>query len=253
MEAVDARINDVWPLRLMPHRAEFHASRPLWEHGRLASMYEALEPGWTVYDVGAEEGDFTSLYRSWVGGQGRVVAVECSPGYWPAIRQTWEANAYPEPPACYVGFASDETAWPPYSVHWTPDIEAAFLPEVEPAFTGWPICSVGEVVPDYGFRALCERKADTPQWRLDALPFEPDAITMDVEGAEWHVLAGAERWLTDARPLVWVSVHEDNMLSAYGRTLADIHRLMDFYRYDPTELPWNGEGERFWLYEPRRP
>ena len=114
-----------------------------------------MEPGMTVYDLGAESGDFTALYRSWVGPSGLVVAVEPSPPYWPSIRQTWEANDFGPPPAWFSGFVSDVT-------DLTPPLDE-MADQRENDGTGWPQSSNGPVVPDFGFRHLCQQADSTPR------------------------------------------------------------------------------------------
>lgn len=249
---VPTLINRAYEVELLPHRVEFHDARPRWEFERLESMSELVQPGWTIYDVGAEEGDFTALYRQWVGDTGQVVAVEPSPGYWPAIRATWEGNGFGPPPVPVCAFASDLTAMPVPGPHW--DHRAAEAIEV--VEDGWPRCSVGVIVPDFGFRHLAQQTADTPQWRMDdladSLGLAPDAIVFDIEGAEWHALVGCDRLLTQGakRPLVWVSVHEPTMLEWYDRRLGDIVRLMDAHDYRGEYLGTSG-GEDYWLFAPK--
>jgi hypothetical protein len=53
-----------------------------------------------------------------------------------------------------------------------------------------------------------------------------DAITVDVEGAEFEVMKGAELTLRKERPLVWLSVHPDLMQRDYG--VEHVEELFDF-------------------------
>ena len=100
---VDGVINEKWALRMPDFRAEFHERIPYWEEGRLSHMAERIELGMTVYDVGAELGDFTALYRLWVGDIGKVVPVEPKREMWPSIAATWSANFRGPPPLSFVG------------------------------------------------------------------------------------------------------------------------------------------------------
>ena len=237
-------INDTWPIILTPDRYEFHAARPEWESKRLESCAKLIQPRMTVYDLGAESGDFTALYRSWVGPTGNVVAVEPSPPYWPSIRQTWEANNFGPPPSWFSGFVSDIT-------DLAPEHDDMAYSRVDDG-TGWPVSSNGEVIPDFGFRHLCQQAASTPQITIDDLADRvgaPDAIVMDIEGSEYRALQGASRVLTDDRPLVWVSVHPMPLDEWYGRCPADIHVLMRDYGYRGDFL--GVCTEELWLYTPR--
>ena len=227
-------INDRWPLSMPDFRVEFHWQRPLWESGRLASCFELMEPGMRVYDIGAEHGDFTALYKSWVGTAGDVIPIEPSPHYWPFIRGTLEANGYEDPPAItFEGFIGDTG-------------------RKRPLRNKWPQAAFGEGIPDGGFRHLAQDR-HTPRTTLDHLVtnyFGADAIVIDIEGAEWHALVGARETLREFKPLVWVSVHEPTMLDWYGKKLDDIHSLMARVGYSGEELPHHGEGETFWLFRP---
>lgn len=241
-EFVPAKINDRWELMLPEFRRQFHSDRPEWEAGRLASCAETMFPGAVVWDIGAEQGDFTALYRQWVGPGGRVVAVEPSPPYWPCVRQTWEANGFGEPPGWFVGFASNETS----------GAQVRSTVADEPGPDGWPACSVGQIIPDFGFRHLAQQTNETPQVRLDELAEPaPDVITIDIEGAEWHCLSGCAGLFETVRPLIYVSVHDRPIVEWYDRTFLDLHRLMLGFDYDGTFLPYLGEGETMWLYAPR--
>lgn len=238
-------VNGRWPLRLTPDRVEFHGARPTWEAGRLADCAERMEPGMVVYDVGAECGDFTALYRSWVGPAGDVVPVEPQPAYWPAIRAHWEANGGDAPGHWFCGFAGAETVLEPFAGR----LERQGWPQRD-----WPVCSEGRIQPDYGFRHLAQQADSTPQIRLDDLAertVAPDAVVMDIEGAEWHALSGASGLLAGGRPTFWVSVHEETMLAWYLRTLDDIHTLMAGFDYVGIELVHHGEAETFWRFDPR--
>lgn len=242
-------MNDYWAgVDLLPHRMAFHEARPTWETERLASMRERVRPGWTIYDCGAEEGDFTALYRHMVGPEGAVVAVEPEPRYWPAIRRTWELNGFGDAPLCIPAFVGDTSHWPELGDKFKQEHEEAIrlLPD------GWPACAYAAVIPDAGFRMLCERQEDTPVWRLDDLArlVQPDAIVLDVEGAEWHAMAGLQGVIdAGGTPLVWVSVHEENMLRAYGHSLGDLIRLAISWGYGYEYLGTHG-GEDFWLFAP---
>lgn len=242
---VDGKINDRWDLRLTPDRAEFHRLRPGWEAERLSAMYEQVSPGQCVWDLGAESGDFTALYKQWVGAEGCVVPVEPSPLMWPQLRAHWEGNGCGPLEHRLVGFISDQDRTAP-----EPDPAAYREPFVED--DGWPACSVGEVVPDPGFRHLSGQPDMYHQWTIDTLASmspSPDHIVMDIEGAEWHGLAGARECLEVVRPLVWVSVHPVPLKEWYGKEPVDIHLLMKDYGYQGTFLGLC--TEELWLFAPR--
>jgi FkbM family methyltransferase len=225
-------ICDLWKLWLPGFRVAFHHERPDWERGRLESVHERLKPGMRAWDIGAEHGDMSALYRSW---GADVVLVEPSPPYWSCARRTFEANGFEPPSAWYDGFAADVT------IRGIGDFGTY----------GWPAYSLAPVIPDYGFRHLAQDR-DTARITVDdlsRLTGRPDALMVDVEGAEHAVLMGARNVLAAGNVLAWVSVHEPTMLDWYGRTLDNLHALMASVGYSGELLPSHGEAETFWLYE----
>jgi FkbM family methyltransferase len=242
-EIVQAEI-DGFLLKLPKWRADFYDARPDgWEAPRIASMAKMVKPGMTVIDVGAECGDFTALYKSWVGGRGTVAIVEPQVAYWPLIRQIWEANFTDDPGPCFVGFASDNGD--------PPSVEAAVANPI--TLDCWPDVAGGAGIPELGFCHLAQQTDTIAQTMLDDLAIlgrlQVDAIVIDVEGAELRVLRGAEGILRVHRPNVWVSLHPPTMLDWYDCTPEDIDAFMDDCGYDSTYL---GETtEIFQLYTPK--
>lgn len=230
----EALICDRWPLVLPDFRAEFHEARPTWEIGRLQDARERVRPGSVVYDVGAEHGDFTALYASW---GARVVPVECADAYWPCIEATYRANGLPDPESWVRGFAGAQDA----GNH-----------RLRIGRSSWPLQAMGPVVADPGFAHLAQQADSIPVFTLDtiakAIDLMPDTLMIDVEGAEWHVLAGAYGLLRDRSMTVYVSVHEPTMGEWYNRTLDDLHALMGLQGYVGVQLPAHGEIETFWRY-----
>ena len=229
-----------WNLNLLPHRHAWHTAREAWESDRLASCGTRIEEGMTVWDIGAEEGDFTALYRKWVGDSGRVVAIEPSPGYWPAIRATWEANGYAEPPGCYVGFVGSEDTEPTKE---TSDAWARALGE-----DGWPLATGWDISPDYGFRHLAEQQQIIPQRTITTLAelAPPDAIIMDIEGAEIRALRGALPLLADHDVLIWASLHPVPLAEWYHADIPMIYDTMRSVGYRGDYLGF--ESEQFHLF-----
>lgn len=242
---VPALINDTYEIILPDFREEFHRLRPAWEKGRLESCAELMKPGMVVYDIGAEHGDFTALYRKWVDGDdGDVVPIEPAAHYWPFIKGTWEANGFTEPPVMhFVGLVGDD------------DVGDRPLGDYS-----WPIEADGEGIPDGGFVHLAHNPRFDQTTITDmAIHESPDAIVIDIEGAEWNALVSAQWTLEKVRPIVWVSMHDIGdgagwngpLLDWYHKTPDDIHNLMKDFGYSAEELPYNGEGEHFWLYTPQ--
>lgn len=238
VEMVPTLINERWELLLPKHRA-VRPEWPYWEKERIGSMYEHLEEGDIIFDVGAEEGDMPGLWASW---GCEVVCFEPNPKVWPNIRVIWEANGFPPLKDWWVGFAGDFTnKYPPEA-----DVDQSEK-------DGWPVSAWGRVIGDHGFRHLAQQADATPTISIDRWCQEngyyPDAITMDVEGSELRVLAGAHDTLLNHHPKVWVSVHTDEkwMEKEYdGVNRQDVLDYMDKFGYEATHLAT--DHEEHWMF-----
>lgn len=219
------RILDRWELLLPEHRAE-RPQWPYWEKVRLEAMHANIQPGDVVFDVGAEEGDLSALFATW---GARLTLFEPNPKVWPNIKAIWDANDLDMPLFCWPGFASDKTE----TLGQTAHIEQ------------WPSCAYGLMIGNHGFRHLAEEAAVTPQIKLDEVGV-PDVITIDVEGAEWFVLKGAEGILENERPLVFVSIHPEFMRDLYEMKDADLHDFMKQRGYQGKHL--GTDHEEHWAF-----
>lgn len=266
-----------WPVRLPAYRVAHCAQQPNWEEGRLLSMHAHLKPGDVLYDVGAEHGDLSALYGTWVQYhedvddendyqlRGGVVLVEGSDKFWPVIKATFEANGL-APVGCYAGFASDVDSpeelrtpswsdptmtlagqWPGWATDWEPAGFHGFKSLVESKQT----------IPNITFDSLWQ--GGMPSLCADGCP-APTALTIDVEGAELRVLHGSERILRECRPLVWVSVHPTLIAHDYpesgvlgtGDPDYERQRVLDYmtaagYEYQHLE----SNHEEHWLFWPQ--
>lgn len=218
-------LNGRWPLVLPSHRADRSewTTPPYWEPERLNAMYNDIEPGDVIFDIGAEEGDMTALFASWSAPSGGVVPFEPSPRVWPNIRAIWDANRLRPPLGIWVGFAGNETRLPSPKMTWDGGLRQ-----------GWPESAYGPVISDHGFAHLWERP-DIPAIRLDdyaqRFGIFPTVLTMDVEGSELEVLKGAFELLHHRRPLVYASVHPDFMNQMYNHTPEDLLVYMEGHGY----------------------
>ena len=239
MQLVD--VNDKWPLWMNPNRAD-HDWWPHWEAARLAKTHQLIteeivtRSAPVVYEIGAEEGDFPALYGTW---GAEVVLIEPSPFSWPQIRAHWEANIDRPPAGWFVGLASDHDT----------DVEPDYDDTVR---GGWPECSYRRQRPEYGFRHIWEHFANTRQNRLDTLIVShgwppPDLLCIDVEGAEGHVLRGAETILMVHRPHIIVALHHEGLANLYQTTAEEaVHDYMTQVGYTGTHLDTDHE-EHFWF------
>lgn len=222
-------------------RWEFELPEPLaswdvfdyWERERFDSMQRHLKAGMVLFDVGTEQGWCNLIYASFVGPE-NMVLIEPTPEFWPNIVHTWFKNYDAHPRAYYQGLLSDKT---------TDDRQA---------FNSQPQAAYGDLIDRNKYQYIHEHSDGIPEMRLDDLVERsgvvPDAITMDVEGAELLVLQGARDTLERHRPLAWVSVHPDLGEQHYGVVPADVHDFMGGLGYRGTFL--GEDHEQHWIYEP---
>ncbi|MDZ7742995.1 MAG: FkbM family methyltransferase [Bacteroidota bacterium] len=163
-----------------------------------------------VLDVGSEEGDFTALYASW---------------------------------GADVAFIDPSMPW----ITQTIDTLRANDLDVGPSFTG--------LVDDYNYiegKRVEERRFVTmdekvARIRLDTFcewfDFWPDAVTMDIEGAELQALRGAPMLLSE-NVVWWISVHE---CDPHALNPSKVHEFMRERGFKDQWLGSLGEHHyRFW-------
>lgn len=226
---------------LSQHQWAYHLTLPeplaswdvfdYWEQERTESMRHHLNHGDILIDVGAEHGWLSTVYAKFVGPQ-NMVLVEPTTVFWPNIKATWEHNCDRPARLCYAGLAAATTTDP------------------RPMTPGWPGCADGELIDRNAYTYLHDNDS-TPRIRLDDLAARagilPDALTIDVEGAELEVLTGATGLLGDVR-FVWVSIHPDLMLRDYGTDPEELRAFMADHGYIGEHLAT--DHEEHYLFRP---
>lgn len=203
-----------------------------WEASRFDSMAKHLDQGMTLFDVGAEHGWCSVIYATLVGPD-NMVLIEPTAEFWPNIRATWSRNFYTRPRACYRGLIGAES-----TDTTTTD------------FVNWPAASKGPLIDKNKYEYL-HANNDIPVLTIDDLVGNtgvvPDAITIDIEGAELLALRGATETIIDRKPMFWVSVHPDMSERDYGLTDTQLHDFMASLGYKGEHLGTDHEQHwRFW-------
>jgi FkbM family methyltransferase len=151
----------------------------------------AVEPGDTVFDVGANIGFFATLLSRWAGPDGRVFAFEPEPANLGMLRGNLEAND------------CDNVRVVPCALGAEPGAATFSLDEATGS-TGrlGGTKTAGELAVGSGKLSLMETRVET----IDALCARdgliPDVIKMDIEGSEIYALTGARLTLDEHRPVV---------------------------------------------------
>ena len=151
-----------------------------------------LRPGDCYYDVGAHTGFFSLIASRFVGPSGGLVAVEPDPENAALLRANLAKNGI-------------EHAAVLEAAVWSSPGEVTFEQALNASNrTQGRIASTGD---------SWHAHITVPAIRLDDVVFgegrpAPHLIKMDVEGAEWEVLQGARRLLSEAKPKLLCEVHD---------------------------------------------
>lgn len=241
-----ALVNGRWNLWLPDGIADWDAitgdysARQGWEFRRFQSMQRHLCYGMCLYDVGVEHGWISAIYgREFVGTE-NMVLFEPSEEFWINIRKIWRYNGLDDPIGALQAFVGAKTS------------DADWLGRTV-AGNAWPSCADSEKPETEAmpYRSLLHHTSMINTVALDDLVVlgvrPPDAVTIDVEGAELSVLMGMDMILREVRPQVWISVHPD-LMQDFGDTEDELHTFMNARGYDGEFL--GRDHENHWYFRP---
>lgn len=231
---INVTVNNRWDILLPEHRAARPewTSEGGWEKARLDHMFETVDrfiyyhknESPVVYYIGAEEGDMCGLLSMW---GAELVMFEPNPAVWANIKGIWDANRLKKPYICYAGFAANETKG-----------DQLFPSD-------FPLVAHGDMIADHGFKNLCEADGTIPQVRIDDVvektAYRPNIISIDVEGAEWEVLRGAEQTLRKYHPTIYLSLHPEFIYEIYKEYASDLRHWLKQIGYKETFLDYQHE------------
>ena len=188
----------------------------------VATLRAAVEPGDTVFDVGANIGFFSTFLSRRVGDGGRVFAFEPEPDNLSMLRANLGANG------------CGNVTVVPTAVGAEPGV-ATFSLDGATGATGHlgGTVTAGELAVGSGRVRLIETPVETIDGLVDRLGAAPSVIKMDIEGGELAALRGAGATLERDRPVV-----VSELACEEG---AEVVRLLD------------GRGYRMWDLETARP
>lgn len=208
-----------------------------WEKERFFSMRDNLKVGDVLFDIGTEQGWCNLIYAQFVGPR-NMVLIEPTQEFWPNIRQIWYKNYEEMPRGFYTGLLSDKTN----------------EPNTEVDYREWPEASIGDQIDRNKYQLIHENGENIPEMKIDDYVKRsgiiPDALTMDVEGAELLILRGAEETLRKYHPKVWVSVHPDLGERDYGITREEtISFMTGTLGYHGEQLATDHEEHWYFWYD----
>ena len=190
------------------------------EDALLAALTAWLKPGQGFYDIGGFVGWYAIAAAQSVGPQGQVVTFEPVPETAKLLRRHLELNRGVDrvrviEAACSsaFGFAS-MPVWPINSTTWASG-NALFnvLPQTDMQPDHIPVSLIR--LDDF--------------WAAGG-PL-PNAIKIDVEGAELWVLEGAQKLLTTARPMIFLEIH-GFAWELFNTTEENLRHFLDSVSYD---------------------
>lgn len=222
---IPCKLNGQFDIILPKHRAdrpEWYTKKG-WERKRLESMSKNIGGGDIVLYIGAEEGEMCALCQIW---GAKVIMVEPNDKVWPNIKAIWDANQLEPPLEIYSGFCGAENSENYISGRYGQG--------------QWPESASGEVIHDHGFKELHDAD-NIPVVKVDTIPVIPTVITMDVEGAEWEVLKGAERTLRDYKPIIYLSLHPEFLFRIYDKYSYEVRQWIKELGYNEELLEYEHE------------
>lgn len=190
-------------MREQGNERTYVAVKNTWNH----QLRDIINPGATVFDLGANSGYISTLFAKRVGPKGKIIAVEPNPHNCNKIAihaaindldnlEIVEAAVYDEPGIAKLWFEFLR----PYADRDPLEVSAV---------------TVDQLTERYG---------------------PPDAIKCDVDGCDWQAMNGARKTLMEHAPKIELEVHDwpaDQPYSIlqHGKTAQDIWDLMASFGY----------------------
>jgi FkbM family methyltransferase len=155
-------------------------------------LQEHLRPGDCFCDVGAHTGFFSLIAARFIGGKGLVVALEADPENATLLRLNAGRNGMRQ-------------VWVVEAAAWSSSGQLKFQQASATSNrTEGRVASNGEV----GARGFTVAAVTLDDLFFTKQVRTPQLVKIDVEGAEWEVLKGAQRTLRELKPSVLCEVHE---------------------------------------------
>jgi FkbM family methyltransferase len=168
-----------------------------WEPEVSRALTLAVKQGMTVIDIGAHIGYYTLLFAKCVGPGGHVFSFEPVPGNFALLRKNVQLN----------NLAQVQTS--NQAVYSRAGEITISVPDDQPNSGNGSVCL------DKGVRQFSVNAVSLDAFCEEFL-IRPDVLKMDVEGAEYEVLVGAQRVIAQFRPKLLIELHHfDGNLAAH--------------------------------------
>lgn len=187
------------------------------DHWHFAFLSAHVKPGMTVYDIGANCGQMALFFSRFVGNQGRVLSFEPVPQNAVILRQNLKLNHRLNVEVIETAVAADSQPKPfcfDAARHTMGTLKGSMV-----KLDQW----------DTTFEVPCV----TLDEMVDGGSPPPALIKIDVEGAGWEVIQGAQNVIKQHRPLIYFEVHANTTESPELRAVAE---LKDKWGYRVTDL-----------------
>lgn len=168
--------------------SSYNLYKAFFEAGSVEQLQQFVSPGSTVIDVGANVGFFSRRFAKWVSDTGRVVAIEPAPDHCRNLERalTRQGMAHRVEVIRAVATQSAGTRFLELNPHNPSD------------------------------HKIGERGLEVAAVTIDGLMAERDwppvsLMKLDVQGAEYQVLAGSQETVRQFRPVLFIEVQEESL------------------------------------------
>jgi len=225
---------DMWLPEARSARPEWKVENGGWEMERINALVALMDESDTLLYIGGETGDIAALVAKYTGCD--ICLFEPNKKVYPSIKAIWQANELKAPLDFFRGFVSDKSTIDKYTTR--PDFFDI---------------DVSALVPDHGFAQLYERDKETPTITIDDYckftGIIPTVITMDVEGSEARVIAGAEKTLRQYMPTLVISVHQVFMWEHYKDEVRTMITFLKNIGYTIRCIDYGGHEDHIIAYK----
>lgn len=206
-------------VNILSFRRSKHDFEKGWETEYLLELHNTLKQGMIVFDIGAEQGEFTAMAAKIVGCE-NVHIFEPTKEYWPNIKKLWGVNCFDKVGGCFDGYVDEKS-------------------EIISKTFDWPFCSEGEIFYDTNHSVphqSTEKIISIDDYCL-IKGVMPDVIMMDIEGAELSALRGCVNVFKSYLPVFFISIHNEDLIKQRsGGTRSELFEIFEQYDYNAIHI-----------------